>query len=116
MRILVCGGRDFRDPFRTFDASLERIENRYGFDLLIEGGAPGADRMARLWAKKRGIPIQTYRADWQAHGRAAGPIRNRQMLEEGRPDLVVAFPGERGTADMVCQARAAGINVIVELK
>lgn len=116
MRVLVCGGRNFCDPFGTFEVSLERFKDQYGFDLLIEGGAPGTDRLARLWAKKRGIPIQTYRPNWKTHGRAAGPIRNKQMLVEGKPDVVIAFPGGRGTADMVHQAQAAGVPVIVEMK
>jgi hypothetical protein len=53
-----------------------------------------------------------YPADWAKHGRAASPIRNQQMLDEGRPNLVVAFPGGRGTADMVRRARSAGVEVI----
>ena len=51
-------------------------------------------------------------ADWAKHGRKAGPIRNQRMIDEGRPDLVVAFPGGTGTADMVERARVAGIRVI----
>jgi hypothetical protein len=50
-------------------------------------------------------------ADWNTHGRAAGPIRNQRMLDEVKPELVVAFPGGRGTADMVRRAREAGVNV-----
>lgn len=58
-----------------------------------------------------GVKHLPFEADWHTHGRAAGPIRNRRMIEEGKPDLVVAFPGGRGTANMVNQARAAGIEV-----
>ncbi len=54
---------------------------------------------------------EVYEADWHEHGRAAGPIRNARMIAEGRPDLVIAFPGGRGTADMVSRARKAGIEV-----
>jgi UDP-N-acetylmuramoylalanine-D-glutamate ligase len=58
------------------------------------------------------IPVETYEADWDTHGKAAGPIRNKRMLDEGKPDLVVAFPGGRGTANMISQARKAGVEVI----
>lgn len=50
-------------------------------------------------------------ADWQTHGKAAGPIRNGAMLAKHAPDGVVAFPGHNGTADCVRQAEAAGIKV-----
>ena len=59
-----------------------------------------------------GLPCAVYRADWEGLGRKAGPIRNQQMLDEGKPDLVVAFPGGRGTANMMRIAREAGIEVI----
>lgn len=76
---------------------------------MIEGGANGADHFAKAWAEERGIPFRTFHANWRMYGRAAGAIRNAQMLAEGKPDLVVAFPGGPGTADMV---RRAGINVM----
>jgi hypothetical protein len=80
--------------------------------VVIEGGAAGADRWARSWARLRAIDVETYEAQWARDGRAAGPIRNQAMLINGRPDLVVAFPGGRGTADMVRRAKAAGVRVI----
>jgi YspA, cpYpsA-related SLOG family len=108
MRVLVCGGRDFTDQ-----ALLEaRLAGILGVAVIIEGGALGADRLAREFGQQRGITVETFPADWQKHGRAAGPIRNKRMLEDGKPDLVVAFPGGRGTANMVGQARAAGVRVI----
>ncbi len=67
--------------------------------------------MAREWAEARRVPVQTFRPDWKRFRRAAGPIRNKQMITEGKPDLVVAFPGGRGTANMVELARAAGVPV-----
>ena len=68
--------------------------------------------MAEDWAKVRGIECVVFHADRAKYGRAAGPIRNQQMLDEGRPTLVVAFPDGRGTADMVRRARSAGVEVI----
>jgi len=109
VRVLVCGGRNFDDA-----GLLERVLNDLDERprLIIEGGAQGADRWARSWARMRGIEVQTFEAQWARDGRAAGPIRNQAMLINGRPDLVVAFPGGRGTADMVRRAKAAGVRVI----
>ena len=92
--------------------TLDRLHAQRRIVALMQGGAPGADRLARDWAAAR-PDIQRFvcRADWASHGAAAGPMRNARMLEWG-PDLVVAFPGGRGTADMVRQARAAGVEVI----
>ena len=113
MRVLVCGGRDFNDAM-TLGSWLGGIHKQRGITLLIEGGARGADFMAREFARGLGIPVQTFEADWSAHGKAAGPIRNQKMLDEGRPDLVVAFPteGSVGTYDMIAKARKAGVEVL----
>jgi len=129
--VLVCGGREFgvmpdecpddQMALRFERARRERLQLTEVLDqihversiaLLIHGDARCADRLAGEWAQDRGIPCRPFPADWQKHRRAAGPIRNKQMLVEGMPDLVVAFPGGRGTANMVGQARAAGIDVI----
>ena len=111
MRVLVCGGRDFSDTAFAY-RTLNRLHKERGFDVVIEGDARGADRIAGYWARRLGVDDLKFRADWDAHGRRAGPIRNQRMLDEGRPDLVVAFPGGRGTADMTRRAREAGIEVI----
>lgn len=112
MRVLICGGRDFSDE-RKFALRMDAINEQYGpFDCIVQGGAPGADRLARDLAYTWKIPTDEYVANWAKHGRAAGPIRNEQMLREGRPDIVVAFPGGRGTANMVSLAKAAGLRVI----
>ena len=110
-RVLVCGGRDFAD-YERLDAVLDWLHERHRFTALIQGEARGADRMAGEWADARGVECLRFPADWDKHGRRAGPIRNRQMLVEGRPDLVVAFPGGRGTANMIEQAEKAGVRVI----
>lgn len=111
MRVLVCGGRDF-DDYRRFASSMNTLDLRDGpFKTVIHGGAPGADWCAHLWADSARRQEVEFKADWKKHGRAAGPLRNQQMLDEGKPDLVIAFPGGRGTADMVRRAKAAGIPV-----
>lgn len=111
-RALVCGGRNYRNRDGVF-AVLDMIHREIRpIKVLIYGMAPGADSLAAEWASQRGVTLDGYRADWQQHGRAAGPIRNQQMIEKGRPDIVVAFPGGRGTADMIRRARNAGIPVM----
>lgn len=107
--MLVCGGRDYRD-FAKLCMALDRASHHKAITLLIHGDAPGADRLARDWAIARGIPHQAYPADWDAHGKAAGPIRNSKMLL-AEPDGVMAFPGGPGTADMVRQAQAAWVPI-----
>jgi hypothetical protein len=111
MRVLVTGGRSFSNRSLLF-ATLDRLHADHAFTTLIHGGASGADRLAGEWAVSRGIPVEVYPADWQKYGRAAGPIRNQRMIAE-RPAMVVAFPGGRGTADMVRRVRQAGVELIV---
>lgn len=79
--------------------------------VLITGNAKGADQQAELWAEKNGVRNEIYPANWKLHGKAAGPIRNRQMLEEGKPDWVIAFPGGNGTAHMCLIAQRAKVKV-----
>ena len=110
LRIIVCGGRDYRDRQAVFDA-LDRLHAKRGIDFLIQGVADGADYLAWQWANERGVPCGSYPAHWDEHGKRAGPIRNQKMIEEGKADGVVAFPGGAGTADLVRRAEAAGITV-----
>ncbi len=109
IRLLVCGGRDFDDSRFVFEV-LDRAASRRPIDVLIQGGAKGADRIAAQWAHARCVPYLTVPADWDQYGKAAGHIRNAKMLDM-QPDSVVAFPGGRGTADMVRRAREAGLVV-----
>lgn len=79
---------------------------------IIHGGATGVNTIADEWAVVNWTGLEAYRADWDKYGKAAGPIRNKQMLTEGRPDLVVAFSGGRGTAGMIKLAKEAGVEVL----
>lgn len=112
LRVLVCGGRRYENQGRVFQV-LDDLS--WGSPLMhvIQGGASGADMLARAWAASRGNTCDGYPADWAVYGRAAGPVRNQEMLEKGRPDLVVAFPGNRGTTDMVERARRRGVSVLL---
>ncbi len=118
MKVLVCGGRKYTD-FRKVCDTLDKLHAKNPISLIVEGGAKGADTMARSWGGFHRVPVRTFPADWDNHGLAAGPIRNGQMLDEGKPDLVVAFPTNgklsesKDTANMVKQARAKKIKTIV---
>lgn len=111
MRILVCGGRDFSDQGLLCKV-LGNLVDEFGQEFtIIEGGARGADRMAGTWAQIHNKGHLSFPADWDRYGAAAGPMRNQQMIDEGKPDLVLAFPGGTGTADMIRRAKTAGIEV-----
>ena len=83
---------------------LDKLARSVVVDCIIEGYAKGADTLAGEWALARNIHLLTYPANWRKDGKAAGPIRNVRMLEEGHPDLVLAFPGGRGTPVVVVQS------------
>jgi YspA, cpYpsA-related SLOG family len=110
MKVLVTGGRDFADA-ALLAAALDSIHAEQSISLLIHGDPRGADRLAAAWADVRQIPLLAFPADWNAHGRAAGFIRNARMLAEASPELVIAFPGGKGTAHMVGVAIKAGVPV-----
>jgi hypothetical protein len=112
--VLVTGGRKYEDK-RTLFRVLDEINP----SRVIHGDAQGADRLAGLWCKSRKRREIKCPANWTRDGLAAGPIRNRKMLKKYRSDInrVVAFPGGRGTADCVRQARLLEIRVqIVRMK
>lgn len=113
MKVLVCGSRNFTD-----EVLLHTVLEDIDISCIIEGEATGADKLARKYAEGRGLAVLPFPALWNEYGRAAGPIRNTQMLVEGKPDLVVAFRGQnsRGTQNMINQAMKAGIEVrIIEI-
>lgn len=104
-KVCVTGGRDYANKDRVrqvLEAAIERLDMTEGMD----GGAPGADLHARMWAAERKFSWHTEKAKWNVYGRAAGPIRNGVMLDM-KPDIVIAFPGGDGTQDMVDQTKAA---------
>ena len=112
--ILVCGDRKWKNRKRI---GQQLIKRKKKIGLLIEGGAKGADEIAWDYARLLGIPTATFEANWEQHGKAAGPIRNMAMLQYGKPDLVLAFHKKlvksKGTKHCVEQARKLGIKVKV---
>lgn len=106
MRVLVCGGRYYANADKV-NAVLDELHP----SQVITGGATGADTLAANWARQTSTDLLVMRAEWLLYGKRAGPERNARMLAVG-PNLVVAFPGGRGTADMVKKAKAAGVRVM----
>jgi hypothetical protein len=109
--VLVCGGRNYNNIDRVYH-TLDYYNKEYNFKQLIHGAARGADSLAGRWAQERGIQITAYPAKWTKYGLAAETIRNTEMLKQGEPNLVIAFPGGTGTRNMITQARLAKITVI----
>jgi hypothetical protein len=113
--IVAGGGRDLAWPSELIATHLLSASRGRLVQSLFHGGARGADQAIASAADQLGWPQIACPAAWQQHGRAAGPIRNRQMLERslalasalpvGAGLLVIAFPGSRGTASLVDQAR-----------
>jgi len=109
---LVCGGRDF-DDWPMVDQYLDTVAGVHGMPRkIVQGGARGADSLAADWAQDHRIESVTFFPDWKKYGVSAGPRRNQFMLDMGQPELAIAFPGGRGTADMVSRAKKAGVKTI----
>ena len=104
MKLIISGGRDyqFSAEDRAFLDSLQDITE------VVSGGAAGADAQGEEWARIRQIPVMVFQADWKAHGRGAGPRRNRAMAEYA--DAVALFPGGRGSASMRREAEKRGLK------
>lgn len=114
MRVLVCGGSSYRDEAAVFD-ELDKLHKHQPISLIINGGARGADYSSNQWAKERSVPLRVFKADRQQFGEQAVFVLNGDMITEAEPELILAFPGGDVTADMVRQAEAASINVVIAL-
>lgn len=114
MRIIVCGGRNYNNYERVCEV-LNGIDREKSIKTVISGGASGADALAKKWANAHNKEFQEFPANWSIHGKSAGPKRNQEMLD-AKPQLVVAFPGGRGTADMVGKALSAGVEIVESIE
>lgn len=110
MKTIVAGSRDIYD----YNLILKGIEDS-GFDIteIVSGGYRGVDALGERWAKENLIKITQFKADWDTHGRSAGPIRNGQMAKYA--DALIAFcrDNSRGTTDMIKQAKRCNLKVYV---
>lgn len=117
---LFCGSRNFDDRtiIEVLVHGVESVARLRGRPLLIvEGEARGADTLSRVEAEAIGIEVARVPADWDKHGRKAGILRNIEMLETYRPEIVIAFSDDiensRGTKHMATIAKRAGVPVYV---
>lgn len=113
MRVIVCGGRDFND-WTAAHRELDKIHAETPITFLFHGNARGADTIADVWGRSQPrncVRVFPVPAEWKRDGKAAGPLRNKRMLGNGI-DLVIAFPGGAGTADMIKQSIKAGVKVV----
>jgi hypothetical protein len=120
LRILACGGRDYENRAVVFSmldhmvfggSDPESLKKKVEA-VICHGGARGADWLAGEWARARGVPCTVYYAQWDKYGKRAGILRNQQMLDEFKPTMTIAFPGGRGTADMMARSRAQDVPVL----
>lgn len=130
-RVVVTGDRYWTDHV-LLENALDKVYAESGGDMiLIEGEAPGADTMAREWAEQKHVTVKPYPAPWRvtpdtppariryhnghAYDVAAGPIRNQEMITDGKPTRAVAFhknlPKSHGTLDMVQRLEKALIPI-----
>lgn len=110
LRVVVCGGRSFGNRAWLYHV-LRGVHRDRAIIALAHGGAAGADTLTGDWARENDVPCEVFPADWKRFGTAAGPIRNGTMLRNFKPDLVVSFPGARGTLNCIQQAMELGIPV-----
>lgn len=113
MKVLITGSRHYK----RLDI-IERELKKFPSDtIIIHGAAPGADTLAGFVAERLGMKVVPFKAEWHIYGKGAGPRRNQKMLNEGRPDMVLAFHDNieksRGTKDMIERSKKAGIRVLL---
>lgn len=108
-RLAVTGGRDYKDRARVWWA-LDAAHSLRAISVLVHGDCRGVDHHSRDWAIDRGVPHEPHPADWNGHGKGAGPRRNQAMVDTGLQGLI-AFPGGDGTADMTTRCKLAGVPV-----
>ncbi len=113
-RVIVCGGRDFRDKELCFK-TLEQVLAEYDSVEIVSGHARGADTYGEEYAKAHDIKVSIFKPDWNLYGKGAGPVRNRQMLKYALEEqaVIVAFwdGASKGTKNMIEQAKEAGATV-----
>ena len=109
-KVIVTGGRDYDDR-----AKIRDVLNFINPDMVIQGGASGADLLAKKWADANVKDLSTVEAQWAKYGKSAGPRRNREMLDLHPGALVLAFPGGIGTSDCIKAALERG-HIVLQVK
>lgn len=114
MKTIIAGSRGCHDFLEVCKA----IKNS-GFENeiteIVSGGALGVDQLGEKFAKKFDIPLKVFLADWEKYGKSAGIIRNKEMAKYGDALIAVSWNNSRGTANMIEEAKKAGLKVYVHI-
>jgi len=108
MKVIIAGTRTLDDPLLVDSAVYL---SRYNISEVISGGCKGIDQWGEVWAKKQGIPIKIFQADWDKYGRAAGPIRNALMAEYANALILIWDGKSKGSLNMLCNANKLGLKI-----
>lgn len=110
MKVIIAGSRTF-DNYKMLRTLCDIVLSRKDQVEVVGGGAKGADELGRRYAKERGYKFTLFPADWDKHGKKAGPIRNGEMAEYA-DGLILFWDGKsRGSKNMLEQARKKGLKV-----
>ena len=111
MEVIIAGGRNHLITYAN-RVQLDRLREDWDITSIVHGGARGIDTQAGEWAQLSNLPVQAFPADWKRYGLSAGPLRNEEMARHvGRHGGLIAFPGGKGTADMLRTARKHGLLI-----
>lgn len=103
MKIVVAGSRNMPDAAEKVDSALRMSGWYYRVNVIVSGGSGNVDLAGEVWGREHGCVVRRFSADWGKHGKAAGPIRNRQMAEYSDA-LVAVWDGEsKGTTNMILE-------------
>ncbi|RWZ87189.1 MAG: DUF2493 domain-containing protein [Hydrotalea sp. AMD] len=110
MRTIIAGSRNFND-YELLCAVIESCP--WEITTIVSGKARGADSLGEKYAKDNDIPVDEFPANWNLHGKGAGPIRNQQMAENAEA-LIVLWDGiSTGTKDMISRARKSNLKIMI---
>ena len=109
MKVIIAGGRDI--SFNSSDMLDKITAQMPSITEVVCGGAQGVDHHGKYWAIHNNIPVKEFPADWQTHGKAAGPIRNRQMAEYADALILIWDGKSRGSKNMMANAKTQGLQI-----
>lgn len=114
VKLAIVGSRNFND-YKKLEKEVDGIRSDVDVTLIVSGGCKGADSLAEKYAISNNIPISIHKPDWDMYGKAAGPIRNKLIIDEA--DIVLAFPQKgvihSGTRNSISLANKAHKKVII---